>query len=341
MRRKGAQEDVGVAVVGVEDENDADNDRGCARCPCRLSEPEPRTRAPTRRLRTGASLHLLRRRSEQRRLDRDVVANLTFQVAPFLCSLPSYAHAKRARKSPIHHSKSCSRRVAVDTCLQPNLSRTRAAAASRRRDASVRSTSSCRWTHGAAPLSPAAASTPPLHSRACAPRSAYPWGIVVIRAEDKLFFDKRDRGPFDTVSLNEDTPDPIRETSTVNPSNPNEKIPVPRTPSMNSATSPSLDATYINQNFSFQTRTVTRTSPPPEIDFSKPNLFYDPDDMEPLASCGYRYRVFDLFRRGPRCTEAPRAVPRSRAPHRRRPRHAPNRQRVPRTLNRNSARHAC
>ena len=30
---KTAQEDVGVALVGVEDENNADNDRGCAQCP--------------------------------------------------------------------------------------------------------------------------------------------------------------------------------------------------------------------------------------------------------------------------------------------------------------------
>ena len=126
----------------------------------------------------------------------------------------------------------------------------------------------------------------------CAPRSVYPWDIVVVREGNKLFFDKRDGGPFDTVTVNENAADPPQDPQTVNPNNPNEKIAVPETPSINSATSLSLEATYINQNFSFQT--VTETAPPPAVDFSKPNPFYGPDETEPLASCGYRYRVFDL-----------------------------------------------
>lgn len=49
---------------------------------------------------------------------------------------------------------------------------------------------------------------------------------------------------------------------------------------------------HINQNFGFQT--VIENSPPPGIDFAHPNPFYGPDETEPLASCGYRYRLFDL-----------------------------------------------
>ncbi|KAJ2967710.1 hypothetical protein NUW54_g13430 [Trametes sanguinea] len=41
-------------------------------------------------------------------------------------------------------------------------------------------------------------------------------------------------------------------------------------------------------------QTVIENPPPPAVDFSKPNPFYGPDETEPLASCGYRYRVFDL-----------------------------------------------
>ncbi|KAH9899578.1 translation initiation factor eIF-3 subunit D [Cubamyces lactineus] len=126
----------------------------------------------------------------------------------------------------------------------------------------------------------------------CAPRSVYPWDIIVIREGNKLFFDKRDGGPFDTVTVNENAADPPQDPTTTNPNNPNEKVTVPETPSINSATSLSLEATYINQNFMFQT--VTETPPPPAVDFSKPNPFYGPDETEPLASCGYRYRVFDL-----------------------------------------------
>ncbi|KAG8715705.1 hypothetical protein FRC08_010261 [Ceratobasidium sp. 394] len=59
--------------------------------------------------------------------------------------------------------------------------------------------------------------------------------------------------------------------------------------SLNSAGSLHLEATYINENFAFQT--VKESS---AISFPKPNPFYGPDETEPLASCGYRYRLFDL-----------------------------------------------
>ncbi|KDQ64191.1 hypothetical protein JAAARDRAFT_166201 [Jaapia argillacea MUCL 33604] len=122
----------------------------------------------------------------------------------------------------------------------------------------------------------------------CATRSVYPWDIVILREGNKLFFDKRDGGPFDTVTVNENASDPPQDPVI----NPNDKTAVPEPPSINSATSLSLEATYINQNFGFQS--VIENAPPPAIDFDKPNPFYGPDETEPLASCGYRYRVFDL-----------------------------------------------
>jgi len=124
----------------------------------------------------------------------------------------------------------------------------------------------------------------------CAPRSVYPWDIVIVREGDKVFFDKRDGGPFDTVTVNENAADPPQDSTAPNPSNPNEKA--PEAPSINTATSLSLEATYINQNFGIQS--VVEASPPPAVNFDKPNPFYGPDETEPLASCGYRYRVFDL-----------------------------------------------
>ncbi|KAE9407285.1 translation initiation factor eIF-3 subunit D [Gymnopus androsaceus JB14] len=124
----------------------------------------------------------------------------------------------------------------------------------------------------------------------CAPRSVYPWDIVIVREGNSLFFDKRDGGPFDTVTVNENAADPPQDPPPPNPNNPNEKA--PEAPSINSATSLSLEATYVNQNFAFQS--VVESSPPPAVDFAHPNPFYGPDETEPLASCGYRYRVFDL-----------------------------------------------
>lgn len=58
----------------------------------------------------------------------------------------------------------------------------------------------------------------------CAPRSVYPWDIVVVREGNKLFFDKRDGGPFDTVTVNENAADPPQDPQAVNPNNPNEKV---------------------------------------------------------------------------------------------------------------------
>ncbi|EKM59498.1 uncharacterized protein PHACADRAFT_137336 [Phanerochaete carnosa HHB-10118-sp] len=124
----------------------------------------------------------------------------------------------------------------------------------------------------------------------CAPRTIYPWDIVIVREGNKLFFDKRDGGPFDTVTVNENAADPPQDPQPPNPNNPADKA--PEVPSINSATSLSLEATYINQNFGFQA--VVEQPPPPPVDFNKPNPFYGPDETEPLASCGYRYRVFDL-----------------------------------------------
>ena len=116
---------------------------------------------------------------------------------------------------------------------------------------------------------------------------------MIVREGDRVIFDKRDGGPFDTVTINENATDPPQDPTAPNPGNPNEKAPEPPSiNSINSATSLSLEATYINQNFGFQS--VIETPPPPTVNFAKPNPFYGPDKTEPLASCGNRYRVFDL-----------------------------------------------
>ncbi|KAF8343728.1 eukaryotic translation initiation factor 3 subunit D [Amanita rubescens] len=126
----------------------------------------------------------------------------------------------------------------------------------------------------------------------CATRSVYPWDIVIVREGNTLFFDKRDGGPFDSVTVNENAGDPPQDTPATNTNNPAEKNATQEQPSINSATSLSLEATYINQNFSFQT--ASEAGPPPPVEFPRPNPFYGPDETDPLASCGYRYRLFDL-----------------------------------------------
>ncbi|KAK0206961.1 eukaryotic translation initiation factor 3 subunit D [Desarmillaria ectypa] len=107
----------------------------------------------------------------------------------------------------------------------------------------------------------------------CATRSVYPWDIVIIRTKNALFLDKRDGGPFDTVTVNENATDP----------------PTTDGPTINTPLNLSLEATFINQNFGFQSVDERK-----HVDLGHPNPFHPPEEREPLASCGYRYREFDL-----------------------------------------------
>ncbi|KAK9478374.1 eukaryotic translation initiation factor 3 subunit D [Lipomyces japonicus] len=113
----------------------------------------------------------------------------------------------------------------------------------------------------------------------CAPRSVYPWDIVVIREGDKLFFDKREGGPLDFVTVNENAIDPPVEVSD------------PAGKEINTPSSLALEATFINQNFAAQAVREEEG----KHEFSHPNPFYNPEEeTEPLGSRGYRYRKFDL-----------------------------------------------
>ncbi|SCV72695.1 BQ2448_4232 [Microbotryum intermedium] len=110
----------------------------------------------------------------------------------------------------------------------------------------------------------------------CTTRTVYPWDIVLTREGDKLFMDKREGATFDYLSVNENAADPPID---------GEKD------TLNSPSSLSLEATYINQNFAFQ---VVRENSDARIELEHPNPFYSSDETEPLASCAYRYRLFDL-----------------------------------------------
>lgn len=109
----------------------------------------------------------------------------------------------------------------------------------------------------------------------CATRSVNSWDIILERRGDQLFLDKRESGPFDFITVNENAVDAPADSDDPN--------------NVNSAASLSLEATYINQNFSAQA--ISDSSKPYT---PAPNPFYSPEETEPLASCLYRYRKFDL-----------------------------------------------
>ena len=107
----------------------------------------------------------------------------------------------------------------------------------------------------------------------CAPRSVFGWDIIVIRDGDHLIFDKRDGGPSDTLTVNENAADPPADT---------EKE------TINSATSLALEATVIHTNFAIQ---VVKDDV--YADLANVNPFAT-EESEQLASAGYYYKIFDL-----------------------------------------------
>ncbi|EDO35013.1 predicted protein [Nematostella vectensis] len=104
-------------------------------------------------------------------------------------------------------------------------------------------------------------------------RSNYSWDIVVQRVGSKLFFDKRDDSEFDLLTVGETAND----------------LNIDETSGINTPTNLSLEATFINQNFSQQVlkRGEVKT-------FDHPNPFVTDEDDSTVASVCYRYRKWDL-----------------------------------------------
>jgi len=109
----------------------------------------------------------------------------------------------------------------------------------------------------------------------CCPRSHYSWDVIVRRVGAKmLFFDKRDKSQFDYLTVNETATETPRE---------DDKDPI------NTPQSLSLEASYINQNFSQQV-----LAPGNRHSFPAPNPFQGNLTDEEVAPVGYRYRKWDF-----------------------------------------------
>ncbi|CAI9087433.1 OLC1v1021500C1 [Oldenlandia corymbosa var. corymbosa] len=106
----------------------------------------------------------------------------------------------------------------------------------------------------------------------CAPRSVYSWDIVIQRVGNKLFFDKRDGSQLDLLSVHETSQEPLPDVKD----------------DINSAYSLSVEAAYINQNFSQQV--LVRDGN--KVTFEESNPFAT--EGEEVASVAYRYRRWKL-----------------------------------------------
>ncbi|KAJ3180181.1 hypothetical protein HDU85_004184 [Gaertneriomyces sp. JEL0708] len=106
-------------------------------------------------------------------------------------------------------------------------------------------------------------------------RAVYSFDIVISKQDGKIFFDKRDGGAFDFLSVNENAADPPMES--------------PDKDNINTPQALAMEATYINRNFSQQ---VLKDNE--KVEFKQPNPFVDPNAPEPTPSLAYRYRKWDL-----------------------------------------------
>lgn len=114
----------------------------------------------------------------------------------------------------------------------------------------------------------------------CAPRSVYPWDIVIVKQGDKVFLDKRDNANLDMITVNENAADAPMDASEGNKD------------SINQPGALSDEATYINHNFPNQTLIESETQ---RVEMSHQNPFYNPsEETLPPASKAYKYRRFDL-----------------------------------------------
>lgn len=113
----------------------------------------------------------------------------------------------------------------------------------------------------------------------CATKTINPWDIVVNKKGNQIFLDKREGGPLDYVSVDENAVDP--------PPDATDKE------NINSASALSVEATYINHNFS--ANAVLESDSSSRYDFEKPNPFHSSSDSDgELLAQGYRYRKFNL-----------------------------------------------
>jgi translation initiation factor 3 subunit D len=114
----------------------------------------------------------------------------------------------------------------------------------------------------------------------CAPRSVYPWDIVIVKQGNKVFLDKRDNATLDMVTVNENAADAPMDASEGSKD------------AINQPSALAEEATYINHNFANQ---VVKENDSQKVEMENENPFYNAaEETEPPASKAYKYRRFDL-----------------------------------------------
>lgn len=125
----------------------------------------------------------------------------------------------------------------------------------------------------------------------CATKTVNPWDIVINKRNGQVFLDKRDNGPLDFVSVDENSFDPPAVDEKAPTGAAGSNLPKSASSNINSAGSLAFEATYINQNF--MANAISESGSKHAMDHAK-NPFHDDEDPSPPLAHGYRYRKFNL-----------------------------------------------
>jgi translation initiation factor 3 subunit D len=114
----------------------------------------------------------------------------------------------------------------------------------------------------------------------CAPRSVYPWDLVLTKLDQKIFIDRREGSALDMVTVNENAADAPLDASEGNKD------------TINNPSALMMEATHINQVFPLQ---VVKESDTSKKEMEHDHPFYNAsEETDRPASKAYRYRRFDL-----------------------------------------------
>ena len=108
----------------------------------------------------------------------------------------------------------------------------------------------------------------------CAARSVYSWDLVMTKEDGQVFFDKRDEGNFDLLTVSETSQEPISDDKE----------------NINGVSQLSKESTTANGNFAQQV--LVEESAEKAMDFGAKDPFVDAG--EDAAVAGYRYRKWKL-----------------------------------------------
>lgn len=133
----------------------------------------------------------------------------------------------------------------------------------------------------------------------CLPRSVYPWDLTMTVEDGNVYFDKRDGGSLDYVTVNENAPDPPLEPAELKDEKNEANATIAaataaaaaKSDPINTPSSLALEATYVLHNFAFLAVNEKKEFKLADGPYPAPQ---SADDVDPPAAVGYRYRQFDL-----------------------------------------------